>query len=360
MHIRKWNEVKKLAEENNLKLLSRCGDKYLLQTKEGYKIIRTPHQLRIKNISQFVGTVNPFSIDNIKIYLYITQGLQRYSLLSEVYERANKNLEWVCDKGHIFKMSWNNLSSGQRCPICNLDINRNIKYTYEEISELAMSNGYKILSKDYISALSNIDIEDDDGYRYSLSLTSIKSNNINFRFANKNPFTIYNINLWLSKYNDDLIKYKLISTKFESVAKDKLLWKCPIHGEFKMTWNNFYKHNARCAKCNQSKGENKIEKYLKSMNLKYKSQYIIDELKYKASLRFDFAVFNNGKIVLIEYNGMQHYKSINYFGGDESFKIQKFKDKLKNEYCKFNDIKLLVIPYWDYNNIDNILDDFAT
>ena len=31
------------------------------------------------------------------------------------------------------------------------------------------------------------------------------------------------------------------------------------------------------------------------------------------------------------------------------------RDNIKNNYCRENNIKLLRIPYWDYDNIENIL-----
>ena len=31
---------------------------------------------------------------------------------------------------------------------------------------------------------------------------------------------------------------------------------------------------------------------------------------------------------------------------------------MKNEYCKLNEIKLLRIPYWECDNIENIIIDF--
>jgi len=59
--------------------------------------------------------------------------------------------------------------------------------------------------------------------------------------------------------------------------------------------------------------------------------------------------------MLIEYDGIQHFKPIKYFGGEEKFKFQQKTDFIKNEYCKNNNIKLLRIPYWEFDNIKLIL-----
>ena len=36
--------------------------------------------------------------------------------------------------------------------------------------------------------------------------------------------------------------------------------------------------------------------------------------------------------------------------------IQQVRDKIKNKFCKENNIKLIRIPYWKKNNINIILD----
>ena len=39
------------------------------------------------------------------------------------------------------------------------------------------------------------------------------------------------------------------------------------------------------------------------------------------------------------------------------FKTRKIKDKIKSVYCQENNIKLVRIPYWDFNKIECILKD---
>jgi hypothetical protein len=59
--------------------------------------------------------------------------------------------------------------------------------------------------------------------------------------------------------------------------------------------------------------------------------------------------------ICIEYDGIQHFESVDYFGGELGFINTQMRDNIKNEYCKNNNIKLIRIPYWDYENIDQIL-----
>ena len=57
----------------------------------------------------------------------------------------------------------------------------------------------------------------------------------------------------------------------------------------------------------------------------------------------------------IEYNGQQHYMPIDYFGGEKHYESQIKHDKIKANYCSNNNINLLIIPYCDVDNIEDIL-----
>lgn len=69
-------------------------------------------------------------------------------------------------------------------------------------------------------------------------------------------------------------------------------------------------------------------------------------------MRFDFAIFENNSLkYLIEFQGRQHYEE-GEFSNAIPLKIRQERDKKKNEYCKNHNIPLIIIPYWDYQNID--------
>ena len=46
---------------------------------------------------------------------------------------------------------------------------------------------------------------------------------------------------------------------------------------------------------------------------------------------------------------------VNHFGGLNGFITTKIHDTIKTQYCKNNNIRLIRIPYWDFDNIENIL-----
>lgn len=112
------------------------------------------------------------------------------------------------------------------------------------------------------------------------------------------------------------------------------------------------RHRTISCGCKQkSSGELKIENILLENKINYQPQYQIKE--FSSYALFDFAIFDkNGNLLkLIEFDGEQHFKPIEYFGGKEKFKIQKERDERKNLYCQEHNITLLRIPYWDYDKI---------
>lgn len=75
----------------------------------------------------------------------------------------------------------------------------------------------------------------------------------------------------------------------------------------------------------------------------------------KNPLSYDFYIPKHK--LLIEYQGEQHYAPVEYFGGEEAFKIQKDIDEVKKLYAEEIGIGLLEIPFKikSYEEIKDVL-----
>lgn len=110
-----------------------------------------------------------------------------------------------------------------------------------------------------------------------------------------------------------------------------------------------------------SRAEIKIEDILNAAELDFQQEYSFPDLVSSSGtpLRFDFAVFDDcGELdFLIEYQGIQHYKPKQKFGGIQGLRKQQYNDMLKREYCKQHHINLVIIPFWDESivNYDYIM-----
>lgn len=152
-------------------------------------------------------------------------------------------------------------------------------------------------------------------------------------------------NIHRNRYDYFLLNYKNNRTKIKI--------NCPKHGEFEKNIQN-HLNGSGCPKCkNKSIGEEKIEKYLNENNILYQYNYRFENCKNKLPLPFDF--YLKEKNICIEFDGIQHFKSSKLFGGEEKLQKRKENDKIKNEFCKKNSIKLLRINYKQIKYINKIL-----
>lgn len=109
-----------------------------------------------------------------------------------------------------------------------------------------------------------------------------------------------------------------------------------------------------CPICNESKGEKEIRKFLIKNNINFINQKTFPGCVDTRNLLFDFYLPELN--LCIEFNGIQHYKIINIFGGNNRFEEQLKKDKIKVGYCKNNNIQLLAIRYDE--NIESVLREY--
>ena len=131
---------------------------------------------------------------------------------------------------------------------------------------------------------------------------------------------------------------------------------CGCGREYITSFNDYMSSDAkRCymCTCRKSKGEFAICQFLENNSIVFMHQHKFEDCKDKLPLPFDFYLPEYN--LIIEYNGKQHYEPVDYFGGQNGFIVQVEHDQIKNNYCENNDIDMLVIPYWDYNNIEKIL-----
>ena len=145
---------------------------------------------------------------------------------------------------------------------------------------------------------------------------------------------------------------------------------CPNHQEIgiqKMTKGNMNRDNiTACPYCVDnkkykfSKGEQMIAKYLDDNNILYIRQFKFDTCKDIHVLPFDFYLLDYR--IAIEFDGQHHFKPVTFNGisKEEAIKNHQttvYHDKIKNQYCVNNQIGLIRIPYYEFKNIKQIINE---
>lgn len=131
----------------------------------------------------------------------------------------------------------------------------------------------------------------------------------------------------------------------ENKRRRKVICECLLCGDTVEVRTNYLKSGdtTSCGKHNKSRGEIYVRNFLKLNNYSFYEEYIFSELIDKNPLRFDFSILNkeNKVIGCIEIQGNQHYDNKN---GWYNLDIIKH-DKMKEEYCRKENIPLLILDY---------------
>ena len=368
------SEVKSFIENNGCELLEeyinnrqkllikcKCGNLFRTSFKEfkgmnkrqcnecGKKIALEKLSLsyeEVKEISDSVGAI-------------MTWNKQEFN---EKYKNYLTLIEYKCRCGDYFYCRIGDIKKLKKntCNKCSVkDSNKLRKYTEQYVKEYLAKYDCKLIGN-YKNSYSEIIIRCKCGNEFNTKFNSyIKSKHkcckkcSALEGSKKKRLNIEEIKEKLEEEN-----YKLISTEYINNRKKIKIKHCKCGHEFEMAFDMFQRGN-RCPYCYNSKGENKIKKWLELNNIEYKEQYIFKDLRGHGGglLRFDFAIFKDNNLsMLIEYDGELHY---NPFRKDEKAqtKLKKVQehDQIKDNYCKNNNIKLLRIKYTEFNNIENIL-----
>jgi len=177
---------------------------------------------------------------------------------------------------------------------------------------------------------------------------------LSFRRLTRDDF-IERSNLVHDNYYDySLVDYKNNSTNVKII--------CPKHGVFEQMPVCHLNMSHGCQECAReiaSPSEAKIKKWLISNNINFNTQVWFNECRgKKRPLPFDFAIYKNKEIrLLIEFDGVHHFKEFKHFGGKKAFEERKRIDNIKDKFCENKNISLLRIPYWDFGKFDKLIED---
>ena len=150
----------------------------------------------------------------------------------------------------------------------------------------------------------------------------------------------------------------LTAIQYTGVSSDdrRAMWlcKCECGNETIISSHLLLGGNITSCGCKkESLGEIKVAAILNELEYNYCKQYRFSDCRLEKPLPFDFAVFENDKLIaLIEYQGDIHYHSTGGWNTQERLSENQKRDKIKQNYCKEHNIPLFIIPYWDYEKID--------
>ena len=135
--------------------------------------------------------------------------------------------------------------------------------------------------------------------------------------------------------------------------------KCDCGGTVFVDAGNLRQGITQSCGCIKSRGESRINQWLTKNNITFIPQYSHEDIFLSSGRRpfFDFAIIKNNKpIAFIEYQGKQHYEYSGYgWDNEENYKNTVRRDIERREECQKIGIPLFEIPYWELENIEQVL-----
>lgn len=292
-----------------------------------------------------------------KTYEEVKQAFENrgYILLENNYIDAHTKMRYICKKhpNIIQEIRYNGIQQGKGCSYCA----GCAKHTFEEVKNYFELCGYVLLENNYINANTKM--------RYRC--LSHPDKNLSIRYADlrhgvRCPYCSKVGRKTYEEIKDEFEArgYILVSSKDEYINTHNMLqYICPKHPNEINTiaYYNFY-NGEGCPRCRGSKGERRIMEWLNKQNIKFEQQRKFDNLKDKRKLSYDF--FLPEYNLLIEYQGAYHDGKVHERNPRKQtlcdLEQQKYRDELKRQYAKEHNYQLLEIWYWDYENIESILE----
>ena len=221
----------------------------------------------------------------------------------DVLGGSNKKVWWQCSHGHEWKATISSRNAGRECPICT---GRQVQTGFNDL-------------------------------------------------ASQNPDLAAE---WHPTKNG-----RLTALDVTVSSGKKVWWQCPQGHEWKAT---IASRNAGtgCPHCASSHGEDAVAVILNDLNVSYIHDKPLKGCKDKGLLRHDFILLHGNQVfATIEFNGKQHYEPIAFHAEDLAITEQKFqelvrRDTIKTQWLKEHNIPQLIIPYWDFDNIEQIVKEF--
>ena len=346
-------EYKKVSEK--LKLLCNCGEvfyssfsslkwsrKHFVCNNCSYKIIKN------KKINSNKDQVM-LKIDNVHNGNIVLLGAYTSANTDTLFKHLECGYEWMTKPTRV--------SSGRGCPKCN----QKVRYTHEEFVdfiEQRYNKEIEVLSE-YVVGHDEITVKhlicgtvyettrNRLSYGIGCPYCTTGTKKMNLKIVRRKMYEKYKGEfVFLSnEYSGMMSNYKFKHSKCGSIFTCNL-------AVF------LYTNRVSCPVCNQSKGEKRIEKWLLENNFERYKGYISQKQFNNliglggGLLSYDFYLPKNN--LLIEYQGEFHDGTVRH-QLDSDLQKQKEHDKRKRNYALNNNINLLEIWYWDFDNIEEIL-----
>jgi hypothetical protein len=106
------------------------------------------------------------------------------------------------------------------------------------------------------------------------------------------------------------------------------------------------RYSSWCSECGVRVLENECRRiFTKLFKLLFPKRRPFWLINPKTGWRLELDGYNEELKLAFEYNGLQHYRCTDKFGGEVQFERLKFRDDIKRQLCLEHGIALIIIPH---------------
>jgi len=260
--------------------------------------------------------------------------------LSTSYINISDYLMWRCANGHVWEATLNKVRNADTwCAAC-AGVK---KFDLDFARAVAVERGGQCLSTEYINCETNMLWQCAEMHTWYATLTNIKNNNSWCPSCSINSkWTIQELDEIAIKNGGRCLStiYVNYKTHLKWMCEKEHIWEATPHSVTQGSW---------CPRCNISRGERSIERWLTDHNIVFVPQFSFPGSRYS----YDFYIPSTGWI--IEFDGIQHFIHNDMFHKKYSLEHRQNIDKEKIVQSYTNGLSMLRIHYKDFDIIGDLL-----
>jgi hypothetical protein len=275
----------------------------------------------------------------------------------QVYCKSTMKVWWKCQEGddHNWKSQVKSRANGIGCPICSgrkIAKSNCLETKFPEIAKYWNKSKNKKLTPLDVTPFSGRKVwwkcPIGDDHEWQATVANMVNGTtcpvcMGRKITTKNNLKVLFPNLMKEwDFDKNILDPNLISPG----SKEKAWWVCSRDHEH--NWFSTIKDrtskNSGCPFCSikLNVSEIKMLDFIKELLPSYE---IIYRYKPKWLKRLELDVYIPKLKLGFEYQGIQHFKPIDFFGGKETFLEQVKRDKIKKQLCHDNKVELIEIYY---------------
>lgn len=242
--------------------------------------------------------------------------------LSQKYYNNSTKMLWQCEDGHTWKACYKSVARGSWCPYCAGLVQKSII----ECIKLAEKMGGKCLSNTYINSRTRLKWECDRGHVWMAFFRDVNSGHWCMKCSGRAKHSIHECILLADQNGGECV-----SKKYKN-AHTKLQWRCSVGHSWWANYNNI-SNGSWCPQC-KNKSQTLLFNIINDIFPQYSVYSNYREFSWLETIggkRQEIDIFVAGIGLAIEYDGIQHFEPVGFFGGEARFKEVQRLDAIKNE-----------------------------